>query len=190
MKSEAGGRGSSACRFHPAAVTTQRGSVLTQVMVWLAIMGVIYWVFFVALARQENPNTQRLLQQQPQGEVVLQRNRAGHYVADGEINGERVVFLLDTGATQVALSTQLARRLGLKSGAAVTLQTAAGPAMGYQTRLASVRLASIEMRDVAALVSDGLDPDTVLLGMNFLKRLDMTQRGDQLILKPVPAQRR
>lgn len=190
MKDESGGRGLTVCRLQLYALTLQRGSVLTQVMVWLAIMGVIYWVFFVALARQENPNPQRLLQQQPQGEVVLQRNRAGHYVADGEINGERVVFLLDTGATQVALSTQLARRLGLKSGAAVTLQTAAGPAMGYQTRLASVRLASIEMRDVAALVSDGLDPGTVLLGMNFLKRLDMTQRNDQLILRPAPGQRR
>lgn len=173
--------------FHVSRFTFHRrcrGSVITQTLIWLAIMGVIYWVFFVWLAHEENPNTRRLLQQQPQGEVVLQRNRAGHYVADGEINGDRVVFLLDTGATQVALSTQLAHRLGLKLGAAVTLQTAAGPAVGYQVRLASVRLASIEMRDVSALVSDGLDPDTVLLGMNFLKRLEMTQRDDRLILRP------
>lgn len=190
MKGAAGGRGLTVGRFNPVAQDPQRGSVMTQVVVWLAIMGVIYWVFFVLLARQENPNTRQMLQQQPQGEVVLQRNRAGHYVADGEINGERVVFLLDTGATQVALSTQLARRLGLKLGTAVTLQTAAGPAPGYQTRLASVRLASIEMRDVAALVSDGLDPDTVLLGMNFLKRLEMIQRDDKLILRPMPAERR
>ncbi len=190
MRGETGGCGLNVCRFHTVAPNPQRGSVMTQVVVWLAIMGVIYWVFFVLLARQENPNTQRLLQLQPQGEVVLQRNRAGHYVADGEINGERVVFLVDTGATQVALSTQLARRLGLKLGAAVTLQTAAGPAPGYQTRLASVRLASIEMREVSALVSDGLDPDTVLLGMNFLKRLEMIQRDDKLILRPAPAQRR
>lgn len=194
MRSETGDRGlialAAVCPVPGSryrAVTVQRGSVMTQVVVWLAIMGVIYWVFFVLLARQGNPNTQRLLQQQPQGEVVLQRNRAGHYVADGEINGERVVFLIDTGATQVALPAHLARRLGLKLGAAVTLQTAAGPAAGYQTRLASVRLASIEMREVSALVADGLDPDTVLLGMNFLKRLEMTQRGDQLILRLQPA---
>jgi aspartyl protease family protein len=45
-----------------------------------------------------------------------------------------------------------------------------------------VRLASIEMRNVTALVSDGLSPDMVLLGMNFLKRLEMIQRGDELIL--------
>jgi aspartyl protease family protein len=137
----------------------------------------------VWLARENNPNPNHLLQQQGQaGPVVLKRNRAGHYVADGEINGERVVFLLDTGATQVALSKPLAQRLGLKLGPAVTVQTAAGPAPGYQTRLDSVRLASIEMRNVTALVSDGLSPDMVLLGMNFLKRLEMIQRGDELIL--------
>jgi len=78
------------------------------------------------------------------------------------INGDRVVFLLDTGATQVALSTQLARRLGLKLGAAVTLQTARGRRWATRSGC-SVRLASIEMRDVSALVSDGLDPGTVLL---------------------------
>ncbi|MEK6592510.1 MAG: TIGR02281 family clan AA aspartic protease [Pseudomonadota bacterium] len=165
---------------------TQRGGIATLTLVWLVIIGAIYGVFFVWLAREENPNPQRLLQQQGlQGEVVLKRNRAGHYVADGEINGERVVFLLDTGATQVALPMQLARRLGLQLGPAVTVQTAAGPAPGYQTRLNSVRLASIEMRNVTALVSDGLDPDMVLLGMNFLKRLEMIQRDDQLILRTV-----
>jgi aspartyl protease family protein len=180
----------SAFTIHHSALSRRaRGGAATLVLVWLAIIGVLYGIFFVWLAREENPNPRHLLLQQEQrGEVVLKRNRSGHYVADGEINGERVVFLLDTGATQVALPMQLARQLNLRLGPAVTVQTAAGPAPGYQTRLDSVRLASIEMRNVAALVSDGLDPDMVLLGMNFLKRLEMTQRGDQLILKaPGPA---
>ncbi|UCF75936.1 MAG: retroviral-like aspartic protease family protein, partial [Betaproteobacteria bacterium] len=90
------------------------------------------------------------------------------------------------GATQVALSTPLARALRLKPGPSVTLQTAAGPARGYTVRLDSVRLAGIEMRNVAALVSDGMDSGLVLLGMNFLKRLEMVQRGDQLVLRPMP----
>ena len=150
---------------------------------WLIIIGIVFWVFHGWNERQSNPN--RVLVTAPTGEVVLQRNRAGQYVADGEVNGERVTFLLDTGATQVALSTRLARQLGLKRGSGVTLQTAAGPVQGYTVRLDSVRLAGIEMRDVGALVSDGLEPGVVLLGMNFLKRLEMIQRGDQLILKPV-----
>ena len=149
---------------------------------WVLIMFGLYWFFNGWEEKQVNPNTARVLSQQ-QGELTLVRNRAGHYVADGEINGRRVTFLLDTGATWVALPTALARELGLKRGAAVTLQTANGAAVGYQTRLDSVRLGPIEMRDVGALVSDGMDADTVLLGMNFLKRLELTQRGDKLILK-------
>ena len=111
------------------------------------------------------------------------------FVADGEVNGRRVTFLLDTGATYIALPAQLARELKLKLGPPITLQTAAGPATGYPTRLDSVRLAGIEMRDMAAVVSEGLEPGQVLLGMNFLKRLEMTQRGEQLVLKPPGAAR-
>ncbi len=149
---------------------------------WVLIMAGLYWFFGDWEARQVNPNPARVLNQQ-QGELTLTRNRAGHYVADGEINGRSVTFLLDTGATWVALPTQLARELGLKRGAAVTLQTANGTSTGYQTRLDSVRLGPIAMRDVGALITDGMDAGTVLLGMNFLKRLEFTQRGGELVLR-------
>ena len=166
----------------------RRSGMLMLAIAWLLIIGGLYWVFSNWEAQQSNPNPARVLNQQ-QGELTLVRNRAGHYVAAGEINGRPVTFLLDTGATWVALPVGLARELGLKRGAAVTLQTASGTAVGYQTRLDSVRLGPIEMRDVAALVADGMEADTVLLGMNFLKRLEFTQRGDQLILKAVKSER-
>jgi aspartyl protease family protein len=167
-----------------SAIRRASGGALMLVIGWLIIIGIVLWVFYGWGERQANPN--RALVAAPTGEVVLQRNRAGQYVAEGEVNGRRVTFLLDTGATQVALSTRLARDLGLKLGPSVTLQTAAGSVPGYAVRLDSVRLAGIEMRQVGALVSDGLEPGLVLLGMNFLKQLEMTQRGDQLILKPMP----
>ena len=166
----------------------RRGGKIMLTIAWLLIMGGVYWFFSDWEAKQSNPNTARLLNLQ-QGELTLTRNRAGHYVAAGEINGRQVTFLLDTGATWVALPTGLARELGLKRGAAVTLQTANGSAVGYQTRLDRVRLGPIEMRDVGALVADGMDADTVLLGMNFLKRVEFTQRGEQLILRPAGAGR-
>ena len=176
----------------------RRSGVLMLAIAWLLIIGGLYWFFNGWEEKQTNPNTARVLNQQ-QGELTLVRNRAGHYVAEGEINGRHVKFLLDTGATWVALPTGLARELGLKrgaaitlqtaNGAAVTLQTASGAAVGYQTRLDSVRLGPIEMRDVGALVADGMEADTALLGMNFLKRLEFTQRGDQLILKAVKSER-
>ena len=158
------------------------------IIAWLLILAGIYWFFSGWEARETNPNTRGVLNQQ-QGDLTLVRNRAGHYVADGEINGRRVTFLLDTGATWVALPLALGRELGLKRGAAITLQTANGPAVGYQTRLESVRLGSLEMRDVGAVMSDGLDADTVLLGMSFLKRVEFTQRDGKLIPKAVSRER-
>ena len=97
-----------------------------------------------------------------------------------------MTFLLDTGATWVALPLALGRELGLKRGAAITLQTANGPAVGYQTRLDRVKLGPLEMRDIGAVMSEGLDSDTVLLGMNFLKRVELNQRDDRLILRQAP----
>lgn len=164
----------------------RRGGVLMLAIGWLLIIGIVWWVADEWGRREANPN--RALVVQPAGEVVLQRNRAGHFLADGELNGRRVTFLLDTGATYIAIPSRLARELKLNLGPPITLQTAAGAATGYPTRLESVRLAGIEMRDMAAVVADGLEPGQVLLGMNFLKRLEMTQRGEQLVLRPLPRQ--
>ncbi len=160
----------------------RRSGITMLIIAWMLVFGLAYWYFSGWEWRQFNPNPQALVQQQS-GELVLQRNRAGHYVAEGEINGAKVTFLLDTGASQVALSSQLARQLGLKLGAAIMLSTANGNVIGYQTRLASVRLGPIEMHDVSAVVSDGMDGQTVLLGMSFLRRLEFTQRDGHLILK-------
>ncbi len=158
-------------------------------LAWLLIMGGVYWFFSGWDAQQRNPNTARVLNQQ-QGDLTLERNRAGHYLADGEINGKPVTFLLDTGATWVALPAGLARELKLQRGAPVTLQTANGLAVGYQTRLASVRVGQIELRDVAALITDGISETTVLLGMSFLTRVEFSQRDGRLIIRPGNGEKR
>jgi aspartyl protease family protein len=161
-----------------------RGSgTLMLVIGWLMVVGLVYWAFHGWADREQNPN--RTLAPTAAGEIVLQRNREGHYVASGQVNGVDVTFLVDTGATQMALPTSLARQLGLKLGPPIQLKTAAGNAVGYPTRLASVRLGNMEQKDLAGLVTDGLDADVVLLGMNFLRRTEMVQRGDRLILKPL-----
>ncbi len=157
----------------------RRSGTLLLVLAWLGIIGAGWWWFAGWQRDQENPN--RALSMTAT-EVVLARNRAGHYVADGEINGERVTFLVDTGATTVALPMSLARRLNLPLGAAVTVQTANGPKVAYQTRLASVRLGGIELADVAAIASDGMEGAGVLLGMSFLRHLDFSQRDGRLVL--------
>lgn len=151
---------------------------------WVLLLGAMFWFFLDWSEREAHPN--RNLKAGASAEIVLARSRDGHYYADGEINGRAVRFLLDTGATQIALSRTLANELGLKLGPSITLQTAAGPATGYPTRLASVRMGGMELSDLGAVVSEGMSKDSVLLGMNFLRRLEIIQRGDQLTLRPPP----
>jgi aspartyl protease family protein len=163
-----------------------RGGAAMQVIGWLLAIATVTWFFHDYLDRELNPN--RVPEVTVTGEVVLKRGRSGHFIAGGSINGEPVQFMLDTGATQIALSPALAERLKLKRGLPVDLLTAAGPARGYSTKLESVRLASIEAKDLGAIVAEGMPADMVLLGMNFLRRLEIVQRGDELILRaPTPA---
>lgn len=167
-----------------AEVNPHRRSGLWMLgIAWLLIFGGGWWVASHWMAAQDNPN-QRVAAQ-GDGSVVLARNRAGHYVANGEINGRPVTFLVDTGASDVALSTALAQELGLKRGAAVTFVTANGESTGFETRLDTVHLGAIVVHDVRASYADGMLPDQVLLGMSFLKHLEFTQRGEELILRPM-----
>lgn len=163
-----------------------RGNTHMIVLGWVLLLGVMVWFANDWLSRESNPNRNVSVvggAAGASGELVLTRARDGHYYADGEINGKPVKFLLDTGATQIALSRRQANELGLSLGSSGTVQTAAGPATAYQTRLARVRLGSMEMDNLGAMVTEKMSDETVLLGMNFLKRLEMTQRGDQLTLR-------
>lgn len=162
-----------------------RGNTHMIALGWVLLLGTLAGFFYYQGEREANPN--RHIAASASAELVLTRARDGHYYADGEINGRPVRFLLDTGATQIALSPKLANAIGLSPGRAVTLQTAAGPATGYVTRLARVRMGGIEMQDLGAVISEGMSSESVLLGMNFLKHLEIVQRGDQLTLRPPAA---
>jgi len=113
--------------------------------------------------------------------VVLERRRSGHYLADGAINGQPVRFLVDTGATDVAVSDQFARSIGLEFGPRMTVLTAAGPVRGWQTRLDSVQLGGLALTDVRATIAPGLG-DQALLGMSFLKHFSIVQEGETLVI--------
>ncbi|HEB85562.1 MAG TPA: TIGR02281 family clan AA aspartic protease [Gammaproteobacteria bacterium] len=151
---------------------------------WVLLVALLIMTFSHILKRQNNPN-QELLAQQGTGNAVvrLKRNRYGHYVASGRINGEPVTFMLDTGATDVAVPARLADQLGLQRGRKRLYQTAKGPVTAYTTVLNQVRLGSIKVRDVRASINPDMNNDEVLLGMSFLKQLDFSQRGDTLTLR-------
>jgi aspartyl protease family protein len=152
---------------------------------WLVVLGLLTVFFNHWLDKERNPNQQIKSQVMEEGvrTLVLQRNRYGHYVASGSINGEPVEFLLDTGATDVSIPVLLAERLELKRGIPVTMQTANGTVTTYTTVLENVALGGIVLHDVRANINPGDSADEILLGMSFLKHLEFTQRGDTLIIK-------
>lgn len=110
----------------------------------------------------------------------------GAYTAAGAINGRAVTFLVDTGASLVALNEEDARALGLSSSRGtrpVTLETAQGVVVGRALTLDSVRLGGIEQRNVEAVILPGRFPREPLLGMSFLSRIDWRGEGGVLVLE-------
>ncbi|MBA1444832.1 MAG: TIGR02281 family clan AA aspartic protease [Gammaproteobacteria bacterium] len=152
---------------------------------WALLLGLLAMFFSNLLEQQSNPNRDLVNSSTESGpkEITLLRNRAGHYVAPGFINGAPVIFLLDTGATNVAVSASLAERLALKRGAQSISLTANGRVRTWLTRLDRVQLGSIIRQDVRATIMPGMVGDEVLLGMSFLKHLELVQKGKTLILR-------
>ncbi|WP_299200769.1 TIGR02281 family clan AA aspartic protease [uncultured Amphritea sp.] len=150
-------------------------------LTWIIILGLFYLLFQDRLLQQNDPNHDLRVTQNGQS-VVLQRNRQGHYIAPGTINGQPVRFLLDTGATDISIPGALAKALGLTPGRASYASTANGTIKVYDTRLNSVALGGLSRADVSAHINPHMQGDTVLLGMSFLQHLELIQRGDTLTL--------
>ena len=162
----------------------RRLGVMMSIAAWVLGLLLLTWMASTFLEKEYNPNSELPVSLGAQGlaEVRLQRNHYGHFVASGEINGQSVVMLVDTGATDVAIDDTLAERIGLERRGSVVNQTANGEVLGWRTLLSSVRLGSIELNAVPAVILPNLGNE-VLLGMSFLKRLTMVQRGDELLLQ-------
>ncbi len=102
--------------------------------------------------------------------VSIPQGRGGHYLAAGKINDQPVKFLVDTGATDVAIPMSVAKKLGLPLGMSFRTKTANGFGVGYETGLKTIALGDIELTGVKASVSEGLTGEEILLGMSFLRK--------------------
>lgn len=120
-------------------------------------------------------------------EIVLPMGPGGHFGGSGAINGRPVQFMVDTGATAVALSQAEANRIGLdwKRGRPGLTQTANGTVPVYAVNLTSVRLGGVEVANVAAVVVPSEMP-MVLLGNSFLNRFTMRRDSDVMRLEKKP----
>jgi aspartyl protease family protein len=107
-------------------------------------------------------------------EMGIARGTGGHYWVAGTINNQNAQFLVDTGATSVAMNEGQARRLGIDyraSGTPMMASTASGTAKGWRVTLNSVKLGGVEVLGVEAVVLEGEFPTEILLGMSYLNRV-------------------
>jgi aspartyl protease family protein len=116
--------------------------------------------------------------------ATLVADMAGHFSADGKVNGQSIRFMIDTGATITAIPAADARRLGidLAKGQVVLLRTANGTARARQVKLDVVSVGGVTLYDVDAVVMEGDGLTMPLLGMSFLNRMDMKREGSVLTL--------
>lgn len=116
--------------------------------------------------------------------LVLFADSRGHFIEQGQINGQSMRYMVDTGASVVAIGRAEAERLGLPflQGQRVQMGTANGSASGWRLRLDSVRVGELEVRGVEAVVTPQPMP-FVLLGNSFLSEFQMTRQGEQMVLE-------
>lgn len=148
---------------------------------WIVLFALLIWGFNDYLQRQTEVT---ISDSQHYREVTLSRSQGSHYIAKGSINNREVTFIVDTGATLVALPASLAEELQLDIQGRGQARTAGGIIAVNYARLNSVRLGNIELHDIPASISaDHHGIDKVLLGMSFLKELELIQKDGQLLIR-------
>jgi aspartyl protease family protein len=119
-------------------------------------------------------------------EYQVWRNTEGMYTTVGSINGLPVEFLVDTGATRVAMNSDEARRLGIDyrvTGTPSRVTTASGVERAWAVMLDRISVGGIELHSVGAVVLEGSLPQHALLGMTFLGRLEINNDGRLMTLR-------
>ena len=169
-------------------VMSNPGQALRHAALWVLIgsllaLGYSIWSGMGRLGSELNPVQGR----QVNGGISFPATLNGPFVIRGAVNGEPIVFIVDTGASDVVLPAEEARRIGIdpdKLDYTLPFRTASGMTYGARIRLEEMRLGPITMRGVrAAVIREGLDH--ALLGMSFLGRLSSYQvSNDVLTLYP------
>jgi aspartyl protease family protein len=116
---------------------------------------------------------------------TIKLNKRNQYVATITINNKDASAIIDTGANFVTLNSHIAEQLGLsyKNSAKINVNTASDNTAGYKITLPNLKLGNINLSNIEAIVIDGNNPETILIGMSFLKNLDLQYSGDQLEIK-------
>lgn len=146
------------------------------VIAWI-IFFILMIVFFVAFKNDKGHF-------EVQGKVItISPDSLGHYHFEGMINDKRVEFLVDTGASLVAIPASMSTSLKLEKMAPITIQTANGKTNGFLTRVYSLTIGPFQFSNVKAVIIPDNDSQEVLLGMNVLSKFNLSQQNGKLIIK-------
>jgi aspartyl protease family protein len=147
------------------------------VVFWTVVMGVLYF----AMNHYLKPKKQIVT---ASGDLIIPRSIDGHFYAQGTVNGSPANFMVDTGATLVMVSDQLARRAEIGSGIPATFQTANGELSGRIVPGVSVSVGPVSVTGVRVAVGlVGRDAGEALLGQSFLSKFDVVFQKDQMTLR-------
>lgn len=146
-------------------------------LVWI----IIFIALFLFFNYQGTQKSQVLLANQ--NELVLTADAQGHYFVAGTINDHPVEFLIDTGASIVAIPQNVADALHIKGSYPITLSTANGHVTGALTRVQRLSFGAFTLNNVKVVIIPADKNGLVLLGMNVLHYFDLSQNNKQLVLK-------
>ena len=147
------------------------------VVFWMVVMGGLY----LAMTHYLKPKPVTV---SATGDLIIPRDRDGHFYAAGSINKQPVIFLVDTGASLVTVSEALAHAAGLGRGTPTVFQTANGTLNGRIVADVPVTMGPFAVSGVRVGVGlVGESQDKALLGQSFLARFDIILSKDQMILR-------
>ncbi|MTW19672.1 retropepsin-like aspartic protease family protein [Allochromatium palmeri] len=155
-------------------------------LVVIALLGLAIVLVLSQVGRRGNPNPRPVAYLGSDGvpEVMLEQNQLDQYVVTGRINGERIEFLIDTGSADVALPYAVAQRLGLRLHPGAVSKTGNGNVRSWTAWLDSVDVGGLVAQQVKATVLPNMAGEQALLGMAYLKHMEVWLAGGQMRLRP------
>ena len=153
---------------------------------WGHITALVIWVFVFSMAYLffeywQEPKIAVMHDNLVDREIVISRSRDGHYYVRGEINGHHVDFMVDTGASIVSISGEVAHDINLPVGRRANFSTAAGKFTGEIVTGQDIKVGGILVKGLS--VGVGIQGKVGLLGQNFLRRVEIVQSGDKMVLR-------
>ncbi len=152
-----------------------------MMLLWTVFIAFGVWALDAWLDKRYNPNSR--LSVSDGGELRLQANQFHQYMVEGTINNVPVLFLLDTGASHVAVPHTVAKLAKLPAQGDMRVSTANGDVTVQRSTLDTVSIAGFDLQRIEGSINHYMDDNMVLLGMSALKHFDISQQGDVLILR-------